>query len=677
MSLSSAPVASERAIGGRRRTGWHEPPRRPGLGGSALLLASCCALGFGAPKTAAADPSASTHAVRASAAGSDRITEPREPCARIHPLRHPWFGDTHVHTAFSQDASTQGTRNTPRDAYAFARGERLGLQPYDASGLPTRFAKLERPLDFVAVTDHAEQLGEVHLCNTPGAPGYDAWVCRVYRRWPRLAFFVMNAKATVGRSRWGFCGEDAVHCLEAAHTVWDEIQAAAEGAYDRTSACRFTSFVGYEWTGAEGTGKNLHRNVIFRNQAVPELPTSFIEAGTASALWDRLQADCLDADTGCDVLAIPHNSNLSAGLMFLSALAVGEPITAAETPRRARFEPLLEVMQHKGDSECAFSAEDELCGFEKLPYDNFGSKFTPWVLGQSEPSPSNFVRHALKRGLALEESLGANPFKFGLVASTDTHLAAPGLVEEEDYPGHGGAGAPAQAEEATGFPDDLEFNPGGLAVLWAEQNTRDALFAAMRRREAYGTSGTRLVVRFFGGWRYPDDLCAQPENVARAYAEGVPMGGDLPTRSGDAPRFLVSALQDPGSERRPGTSLERIQIVKGWLENGSVHERVHDVVRGPDGASLDLSTCRPGGEGARALCSLWTDPDFDPAQRAFYYARVVENPSCRWTQWLCNARAVDCGEPASIGPDLEACCSPERQPTIRERAWTSPIWYTP
>ena len=604
-------------------------------------------------------------------------TEGREPCERFHPQRHPWFGDTHVHTAFSQDASTQGTRNTPRDAYRFARGERLGLQPYDASGKPLRFTVLERPLDFVAVTDHAEQLGEVHLCNTSGAPGHDSLMCRIYRRWPRLAFFLMNYRATVPRSRWGFCGEGSVHCLDAAHTVWKEIQAAAEGAYDRSSACRFTSFVAYEWTGAQGVGKNLHRNVIFRNATVPDLPSSFIETGTAAELWDQLQHECLDAGTGCQALAIPHNSNLSSGLMFLSASEVGGAMTADEAARRAHFEPLVEVMQHKGDSECEFSAEDELCGFEKLPYDNFGSKFASFVLGRNAPGPANFVRHALGEGLVLERELGANPFKFGLIASTDTHLGTPGLVDEKDYPGHGGAGAPAGQEQNRQLPDDVEFNPGGLAVLWAEENTRDALFAAMMRREAYGTSGTRPVVRFFGGWDYPADLCARQDLVERGYADGVPMGGDLPPGGGAAPRFAVSVLQDPGTQTRPGTGLERIQIVKGWLEDGEARERVYDVAGGPNGASVDLASCETRGEGARSLCSVWSDPAFDPDTSAFYYARVIENPTCRWTRWLCNEAAVDCSDTATVPEGLASCCSDEYPQTIQERAWTSPIWYTP
>ncbi len=606
------------------------------------------------------------------------VTEDREPCAGFDPLRQPFFGDTHVHTAFSQDASTQGTRNTPRDAYRFARGEPLGIQPYDAEGRPLRTARLERPLDFAAVTDHAEQLGEVHLCSTPGASGYDSWVCRLYRGWPRAAFFVMNWVATSWESRFDFCGDEGTLCLDAAHTVWEEIQAAAEGAYDRSAACGFTSFVGYEWTASARFGRNLHRNVIFRNERVPALPASVFEARTATALWDRLQAECLEAGTGCDVITIPHNANLSNGLMFESAGTPGTPIDAAEAARRARFEPLVEVMQHKGDSECLPGAADELCAFEKLPYDYFGVKFVPW-LGGGEPGEKDTVRWALGEGLRLRQQLGENPFRFGLVASTDTHLGTPGLVAEEGHPGHGGAGAPAARSLPRGLPDDLEYGPGGLAVLWAEENTRDALFAAMQRREAYGTSGTRPLVRFFGGWDWPEDLCRRDDFVARGYADGVPMGGMLPPPPPDAraPAFAVWALRDPGTGRRPGTPLQRIQIVKGWLEDGDPRERVLDVAGGDNGASVELATCAPRGEGADQLCRVWRDPDFDPAEDAFYYARVVENPTCRWSQYACNAARVDCADPDAVPEGFEGCCSERHRRTVQERAWTSPIWYAP
>lgn len=644
---------------------WGARPDAPrALGASALLAAAL--FGAGAPSSAA-EPGA----------------EAREPCAHRDALRQPFFGDTHVHTAFSQDASTQDTRATPRDAYRFARGEPLGIQPFDPQGRPTRTVRLARPLDFAVVTDHAEQLGEVHVCTTPGAPGHGSLVCRIQRRFPRVAFFLMNSRVTFLETRWGFCGEGGERCLTAAHTVWKEIQAAAEGAYDRSAACRFTSFVGYEWTAGAGRGKNLHRNVIFRNATVPRMPVSFVEARSAWELWDRLEAECTEAGTGCDALTIPHNSNLSGGLMFESARPPGPaldgpPIDRGEAVRRALWEPLVEIMQHKGDSECALSGEttDELCGFEKLPYDSFGGKFYPF-LASEEPAPSNFVREALKEGLRIAEGHGANPFRYGILASSDTHLATPGLVDEEAHPGHGGAGAPAASRSADELPDDLEFNPGGLAVVWAEENTRDALFDAMRRREVYGTSGTRPVVRFFGGWALPEDLCERSDLVAQGYAEGVPMGGELPPRAAAAPRFVVSARRDAGTAQAPGTPLQRVQIVKGWVEDGETRERVLEVAGGPNQAGVDLGTCARTGEGHDRLCAVFTDPDFDPERSAFWYARVVENPSCRWSQHVCVARGVDCSDPASVPPGLAPCCAPDHRPVLQERAWTSPIWYVP
>ena len=613
-------------------------------------------------------------------------TEERTPCTVHDPNRRPWFGDTHVHTAYSFDASTQDTRNTPRDAYRFARGERLGIQPYDENGKALRSVQLDRPLDFVAVSDHAELLGEVRMCMTEGSAGYWSPVCILHRNFPSIGFQLIAARTLQLKGRWGFCGDEGIDCENEARSVWKEIRAAAEEAYDRSPACSFTSFVGYEWTASIGTGQNLHRNVIFRNARVPAYPPSWVDTDSAAGLWDALETDCLEGVPGCEVLTIPHNSNLGAGLMFeIASLQSsddrGKPFDAALAKRRQRFEPLVEMMQHKGDSECDIRAgfeDDEACGFENLPYDQFGAKFS-MLVERRVAARSSFVRDAFGRGLMIERDIGVNPFRFGVIASTDTHIAAPGLTAEKGHPGHGGAGMGAQDVKPTGFPDDLEFNPGGLAVLWAEENSRDALFSAMQRREAYGTSGTRPTLRFFGGFDYPDTMCTEPGFASRGYANGVPMGGELPVPSAEAaaPRFAIWALQDAGTPAAPGTPLQRIQIIKGHLEKGEVREAVIDVAGGKNDATVDLTTCEPQGEGHRELCTVWSDPDFDPSEPAYYYARVLENPTCRWSQHVCNAAGVDCADPDSIPAGLAACCSEDHAATIQERAWTSPIWYTP
>jgi hypothetical protein len=610
-------------------------------------------------------------------------TEEREPCAERDPLRRPYFGDTHVHTAFSFDASALGVRTTPRDAYRFARGEELGIQPFDTAGKALRRARLRRPLDFAMVSDHAGLLGEIHICNTPGAEGHDSRVCRIYRRWPLLSYYLVNSRAfNVSHPvRYGFCGPGGVHCLEAAALPWRETQRAAEAAYDRSATCAFTSFVGYEWSGGPN-GNMIHRNVVFRNEVVPPSPTSYLDENTPEGLWRALHRDCLDAPSRCDVLTIPHNSNLSDGALFVTETADGAPITRDDAERRASLEPLVEIMQHKGDSECRLggrsgASEDELCGFEKLPFAKMDQQ--PLAFRWTTPAPNSFVREVLAEGLVQEQKLGANPFKYGIIASTDTHLGTPGLVAEDAFPGHA-AGGDTSAVEVPLMPDASYFGPGGLAVLWAEENSRDALFDAMHRREAYGTSGPRLIARFFGGWGYLNDMCDGDRFVQRGYAGGVPMGGDLPPApaAASAPDFAVWALRDAGTSEHPGALLQRVQIVKVWLENGAAREHVYEVAGDPDnGADVDLATCERRGPGSDSLCAVWRDPDFDPSARSLYYARVVENPSCRWNRYVCNAHAVDCSRPGSFPSELEPCCDPEIPQTLQERAWTSPIWYAP
>ena len=628
--------------------------------------------------------------------GPWRRTETRQPCTSFDVFRQPHFGDTHVHTAYSSDAVFAGTREDPRGAYRFAQGQAIGLPPYDANGQPTRTAQLRRPLDFTAVTDHAEQFGEIQICLTPGYPGYDSSDCVSARAQlvapipalpnvlppPAVISFLLGYGVLPSPQRFAWCGTDAVDCLAEASLVWQDTQAAAEQFYDRTAACSFTTFVGYEWSGQPG-GNNLHRNVIFRNDAVPALPTSYMEQSTPQGLWNVLQAQCLDGIPGCDVLAIPHNPNVSGGLLFAPVNADGSPLTATDAAFRSSMEPLVEMNQHKGDSECrpgVGGATDEICGFEKL---NRLQLFNP-VSDPNQTFPAlNYVRNVLKEGLVQEQALGVNPFKLGLIGSTDTHNATPGGTEERDFGANGHIGLRDHANPAFMLarvtPAGIEATPGGLAVVWAEENSRDALFDAMRRREVYGTSGSRPILRFFGG-REAGLRCGDPAFVETAYRGGVPMGGDLgPVRGGRSPRFGVLAFKDPGTPSSPGAPLQRVQIVKGWVDaNGQSHEKVFDVAGDPqNGAGVDTTTCTPSGAGFDSLCAVWTDPDFDGSERAFYYARVLENPTCRWSTYLCNAQGIDCSDPAAVPAGYGECCNPAVPKTIQERAWSSPIWYRP
>jgi hypothetical protein len=630
-----------------------------------------------------------------------RRTESRERCASYDRHRRPFFGDLHVHTTFSFDAYINGNElNDPTDAYEFARG----LAKEVPGGGQNRTIQLRRPLDFAAVTDHSEYFGETRICLTKGAPGYDSFHCQTFRgdADPPLDLSAFD--------HWGLnlitpalgdidtCNTPGV-CDAAATTVWNETRAAAEQAYDRTSACTFTSFVAYEYTGSTG-GFNGHRNVIFRNEKVPPFPTSAFETGGTNppALWRALKDTCIDAVRGCEVLAIPHNSNISGGTMF------PEPQSVEGAMARAFFEPLVEVSQIKGASECRFDhmagrgagTEDELCAWENRPPQTQAE-----VPGGPESEVdidhyplSNMVRNVLKTGLDVERRLGVNPFKFGLIGSTDTHNGTPGAVEEDELTGTHGFEDDTPEERISGR--HIYENPGALAVLWAEENSRDALFEAMRRREAYGTSGTRPVVRFFGGWSFNKSLCRKRLPIRRAYAVGVPMGADLRRRRGNRPlRFFAYAMKDAGTPDHPGTDLQRIQIVKGWIApDGTPHERVFDVAGdATNGAGVDHDTCEPTGRGAAELCTVWQDPTFDPLQPAFYYARVLENPSCRWSTRVCKGLGVDPFSPlcqvqaaarAQIDSDTDwaNCClhatnDPFVTPVTQERAWTSPIWYRP
>ena len=676
----------------------------------ATCLAACMAMlaglgcgGVGAPPGAAPPLGAATPpgAVPRPASPPGRVVQewsppsapaqqadlvPREPCAHYDPLRQAFFGDLHTHTAFSLDALGRGGFQTPDDAYRFARGEAIGLSPLDDEGRPTRTARLARRLDFAAVTDHSEWLGEVAVCTDPSSPVYDEPVCRGLRPGgtdeERAAW---RDQRLAGRGPV-VCGDDGSDCRQGLVTAWGETRAAAERHYDRSSDCAFTTFHAWEYSRSPSRSK-VHRNVILRNEIGPELPISWIDADQPRDLWTRLKARCNDTGSGCEALTIPHNPNISNGQMFTLDWG-GAPIDEqrARAALRAEMEPLVEMMQAKGESECrrgmwgVVGGEDELCDFEKVrfidgrpPPDCEDGAGAGGLAGQGCQSRLDFVRYALIEGLAQEERLGINPLQLGLIGSTDGHNGAPGDTDEYDYQGQN-SNVDSDLEKRLTTPAYAPHrlrNPGGLIGVWAEENSRDSLFDAMRRKETFGTSGVRIQARLFGGWDLPD-LCSSRDMIAEAYELGVPMGSVLPPREGSrAPTLFVTALADPGTSEHPGTPLQRIQIIKGWVgDDGLFHEAIFDVAGDADnGADVSRETCERSGDGAASLCAAWTDPEFDPSRSAVYYARVVENPSCRWNALQCAIL------PAAERP--AACADPDQPWKIQERAWTSPIWYRP
>ncbi|MCA9510998.1 MAG: DUF3604 domain-containing protein, partial [Myxococcales bacterium] len=622
----------------------------------------------------------------------------RAPCEEHDELRRPYFGDLHVHTSFSSDARQYDLALEPADAYRYAFGEPVGLPPLDASGAPTRTVRIDRPLDFAAVTDHSEFLGETLLCADASSEVYESESCRAIRA-ARTPIDSPLGKFIMLPFPWrhdDVCGADNARCLARTAVAWRAIVDAAEAWNDPSSRCARTTFIGYEYS-SHRLGSNLHRNVIFRNATVPPRPISYLEVQREWELWARLQETCDATGTGCDSIAIPHNSNISNGRMFAVDYpgAWGSAAQAERARLRALSEPMVEVMQHKGDSECLPNAPggilgdaDELCDFEKYelpilgddPGECWDGPLADAIprLGPKCLSPGSYARYALTVGLREEQRLGVNPFRFGLMASTDTHNALAGGVAERSFPGHLGiadADLAVRATLSTGTYGNAHNNPGGLVGAWATENARDAIFDAFVRREVFGTSGPRIAPRLFAGFDLDPDLCDDPGAIAKAYASGVPMGGVLeagaaPAAEGRALRLFALAHRDPGAPGAPGGLLQRIQIVKGWVDaDGALHERVVDVAGTPDGAAdVDLATCAPRGPGHDALCTVWTDPDFDPALPAVYYARVVENPSCRYDQWQC----LEAGDAAPA-----SCAEPGRVRTIQERAWTSPVWVAP
>ncbi|MDY6941473.1 MAG: DUF3604 domain-containing protein [Pseudomonadota bacterium] len=566
-----------------------------------------------------------------------RYTENREACADRNLNGNLYFGDLHVHTSFSWDAWQRGLRLEPADAYRFARGE--------AVMLGERSVQLSRPLDFAAVTDHSEFLGETQICGDPRSSAYGSPYCRIFRH-PTIGVVGVALSALPIPFRPPACFTDGRACRDASQDTWIRTQQAAEDYYDRTD-CRFTTFVGYEYTAAT-YGQTLHRNVLFRNDQVPAAPTSYFEAPKPNQLWKRLKNECIDAGTGCEVIAIPHNSNQSGGGMFgaTGRFLLRDERAYEDAKLRSEIERLMEIYQTKGASECndLFSA-DELCKFELLPIkpcrkDGEG-------LGIVCADRMDYVREVLAAGLVEFERLGVNPYELGVIASTDTHNATPGLVEESEFIGH------KRLEQI----DPLErlqtpyFGSGGLAAVWSVENSRDALFEALYRRETYATSGPRIPVRFFGGWDFGSSACEDSDMIENAYESGVPMGGRLPETSAvetAQPKFLVWATQDQ-------TPLERVQIVKVWPdEDRERRESVIDVAVAVDEAS-----------GQAELCAVWEDSEFDPSRPAAYYARVLQIPTPRWSDIACDELGDEEVKPLICAARFEG----------RERAWTSAIWY--
>ena len=607
-----------------------------------------------------------------------------------------------------------------------------------------RTIQLRSPLDFIAVTDHAEFFADMDYCLTPpeddpecerpaaGARSiYCARECELFRETGTIdeaagidLAFMEWATLLTGEPavrNVDICDEDengvseSVDCDARQAEVWERAQAITEAADD---PCGFTAMHGYEWSRALGDdAAMLHRNILFRGAEVVDSPVTMFDESDPYAMLAATRDACAGVQD-CEFLAIPHNSNLSYGLTFQVEDAVdGMLLTPENAQLRAAHEPLIEMIQIKGASECRnglerYSAEyDEFCDFEVMipkpmctePGADPDTCFTecdPTVPNTGvDPDESgeggadgcqastDFIRNGMKEGLVQQERLGFNPFKYGFVGSTDTHNGTPGAVDEQDFGGSHGYLDDEPAEHVD-FESSIFANvenPGGLAVVWAEENTRSSIFDGMMRKETYATSGTRIIHRFFGGWDLPANLCDDPELVAKAYEAGVPMGGTLSGGDGSAPSFLAWAaraadLTDPDGRAWPGTPLQRIQVIKVWTDaSGEAHEAVYDITDNPDnGASVDLDTCAVSSAGADELCAVWTDPDFDAAERASYYTRVLEDPTCRWSQYVCNENRSewDCSDPESEDY-WEGCCDAETPKTVQERAWGSPIWIDP
>ena len=564
------------------------------------------------------------------------------------------------------------------------------IGPYYTNGEGIRPVQLHEPLDFAAVTDHAETIGEVYLCTTPGSEAYDSENCRSFRgdspereRGFAAGIRRMMSLGGTGDRNAELCGPENRTCRDALKTAWDQNREITERFYDRTGACSFTTFHGYEYSNSVSLSK-VHRNIIFRNASVPESPVSSLEQPDPVGLWEDIESLCQEASGNCDAVSIPHNPNASNGRMFTPMY---REETIAEQQRqaalRARMEPVVEMMQVKGESECKAGmwnvlGEDEACGFEKIfgtgadapgdCEDDYGSGA---LAGFGCQSRLDFARYAVIAGMVEEQRIGINPYRFGFIGGTDTHNATPGAAREDDYAGccaEVDTSPEARLQGGQGFARKpmRARNPGGLMGVWAEENSRDALFDAIQRREVFATSGPRIRPRFFAGHDLGESAC-ETDMAEQGYANGVAMGSVLgPAESGKSPVFTAAVQADP-----EGGLLQRLQVIKVWAEGEETfHQAVHDIAGSANnGARVDLSDCSVSGPGDTQLCASWRDPDFIPQQPAAYYLRVIENPSCRWTWHDCLA-IPEASRPA-------ACSDPDLPRTIQERAWTSPIWYSP
>ena len=584
-----------------------------------------------------------------------------------------FFGDLHLHSNISADAHSMGNLLlTSADAYRFARGEKVVA----SNGLP---AQLKRPLDFLSVTDHAEFMGlyRMFTIEDPRLMSSNlgkAWLAR-YDTKPDpnesdpTQVMARNPIAAFVNSINDPNAERDAYPQELKSAIWTDVARTAD---EFNSPGIFTAFTGYEWTAMRG-GNNLHRCVILKDSAdvaTEWLPYSAQSSSNPEDLWAALTE--YEKLSGGEALSIPHNGNLSNGLMWDTVDYDGDGIDSDYAQTRMRWEPIAEVTQIKGDSEThpTLSPDDPFADFER--WDEFNISNT--VKTTPDMYPGSYARSALRRGLALERSAGANPYAFGMIGSTDDHTSL-ATAEEDNFFGkfaNSEPGVRTGESRMAGLNADWELGASGLAAVWAPANTREDLFAGMKRREVYATTGSRIVLRFFGGWDYEPDSVHSPYFETIGYRDGVPMGGDLTAPTSAAPTFMVQAMKDPDA-----ANLDQVQIIKGWIDSdGQTHEQIYYVALSDDrsvdpetglpapvGSTVDLDNVSFSNTiGAVQLSAQWTDPDFDSEQAAFYYARAIEIPRPRWSEYDRNAF------------DREFNEAPR---TVQDRAYSSPIWYRP